>query len=172
MSSTLAFAQQGRLRGKVYEKGSREPIAFANIVVEVGGSVVGGATSNFDGEYDINPIPPGRYDLKATFVGYQPVHITNVQITGNQITFYDIQMDGGSIDLETVEIIEYKIPLISKDQTTSGASITSEEISKCRTARLMPWQPPLVVCSQLMVSGATCVVPVQMQQPSILMVCA
>lgn len=130
MSSTLAFAQQGRLRGKVYEKGNREPIAFANIVVEVGGSVVGGATSNFDGEYDINPIPPGRYDLKATFVGYQPVHITNVQITGNQITFYDIQMDGGSIDLETVEIIEYKIPLISKDQTTSGASITAEEISK------------------------------------------
>src|SRR5690606_10644926 len=86
--------------------------------------------SNFDGEYDINPIPPGRYDLKATFVGYQPVHIRNVQITGNQITFYDIVMDGTAIDLETVEVIDYRIPLISKDQTTSGASITSEEIAK------------------------------------------
>lgn len=130
MSFSLAFSQQGRLRGTVLERDSREPIAFANIVLELGGSVVAGATSDFDGNYDINPIPPGRYDLKATFVGYNPVHVRNVQITGNQITFYDIEMDGGSIDLEAVEVVDYRIPLISKDQTTSGASITAEEISK------------------------------------------
>jgi len=130
MSWTLALAQQGRLQGKVYEKDSREPIPFANIVLENGGTVVGGATSDFDGNYVINPIPPGKYDLKATFVGYNPVTVTGINIPGNKITFYDIVMTGSSIDLETVEIIEYKVPLISKDQTTSGASVTSEEIKK------------------------------------------
>ncbi len=130
MSWTLALAQQGRLQGKVYEKDSREPIPFANIVLENGGTVVGGATSDFDGNYVINPIPPGKYDLKATFVGYNPVTVTGINIPGNRITFYDIVMTGSSIDLETVEIIEYKVPLISKDQTTSGASVTSEEIKK------------------------------------------
>jgi len=128
--STLSYAQQGRLQGKVFEKGTREPVAFANIVLEIGGTVVGGATSDFNGNYVINPIPPGRYDLKATFVGYNPVTVRGMVITGNQITFYDIVMESSSIDLQTVEIIEYKIPLISKDKTTSGASVTAEEIKK------------------------------------------
>lgn len=129
-SFTLAYAQQGRLQGKVYEKDTREPIAFANIVLENGGTVVGGATSDFDGNYVINPIPPGRYDLKATFVGYNPVTVRGIVIPGNQITFYDIVMISQAIDLQTVEVIDYKIPLISKDQTASGASVTSEEIKK------------------------------------------
>lgn len=68
---TLTYAQHGRLQGKVYEKGSREPISFANIVLENGGTIVGGATSDFDGNYVINPIPPGKYDLKY-FCGLQP----------------------------------------------------------------------------------------------------
>lgn len=127
---TLTYAQQGRLQGKVYEKDNREPVAFANIILENGGTVVGGATSDFDGNYVINPIPPGKYDLKATFVGFNPVVVKGITITGNQITFYDIVMMSTSIDLQTVEIIEYKIPLISKDQTTSGASVTAEEIKK------------------------------------------
>lgn len=127
---TITYAQQGRLQGKVYEKDSREPVAFANIVLENGGTVVGGATSDFDGNYVINPIPPGKYDLRATFVGYNPVLVKGISITGNQITFYDVVMVSTSIDLQTVEVIEYKVPLISKDQTTSGASVTSEEIKK------------------------------------------
>jgi hypothetical protein len=129
-SITLAYAQQGRLQGKIYEKDTREPVAFANIVLENGGTVVGGATSDFDGNYVINPIPPGRYDLKATFVGYNPVTVKGITIPANQITFYDIVMVSTSIELQTVEIIEYKIPLISKDKTTSGASVTAEEIKK------------------------------------------
>ncbi len=127
---TLTYAQQGRLQGKVYEKGSREPISFANIILENGGTIVGGATSDFDGNYVINPIPPGKYDLRATFVGYNPVLVKGISISGNQITFYDVVMVGTSIDLQTVEVVEYKVPLISKDQTTSGASVTSEEIKK------------------------------------------
>ncbi|KAF0131640.1 MAG: TonB-dependent receptor [Bacteroidetes bacterium] len=127
---TLTYAQQGRLQGKVYEKDSREPIAFANIILENGGTVVGGATSDFDGNYVINPIPPGKYDLKATFVGFNPVTVKGITIPSNQITFYDIVMVSTSIDLQTVEVIEYRVPLISKDQTTSGASVTSEEIKK------------------------------------------
>jgi outer membrane receptor protein involved in Fe transport len=130
ISCTLTLAQQGRLQGTILEKESREPIPFANVVLENGGTVVGGATSDMDGKYIINPIPPGRYDLRATFVGYNPVLIKGIQISGNQITFYDIQMVSTSIDLQTVEVIDYKVPLISKDQTTSGASITSEEIAK------------------------------------------
>ena len=39
-------------------------------------------------------------------------------------------MVSGAINLNEVTVVDYEIPLISKDNTTQGASITSEEIAK------------------------------------------
>ena len=128
-TSMLAFAQQGRLKGKVTDE-TGQPVSFANIVLEKGGTMIGGATSDFDGNYDINPIPPGTYDLKATFVGYNNYVLNGIIIPANKITDWNIKMTSGAISLNEVTVIDYEVPLISKDNTTSGASITAEEIAK------------------------------------------
>lgn len=129
-SWSLAFAQQGRLKGVITDKATGETIPFANVVLESGGIQVGGASSDFDGNYDINPIPPGTYDLKATFVGYNTFIMKGVVIPPNKITFQAISLSMQSEVLDAVEIVDYKVPLISKDQTSSGATITAEEIAK------------------------------------------
>ena len=128
-TSVLAFAQQGRLKGKVTDE-TGQPVSFANIVLEKGGTMIGGATSDFDGNYDINPIPPGTYDLKASFVGYNNYVLNGIVIPANKITDWNIKMQSGAISLTEVTVIDYEVPLISKDNTTSGASITAEEIAK------------------------------------------
>jgi outer membrane receptor protein involved in Fe transport len=130
ISANVMVFSQGTLKGKITDKATNEPIPFANIIIEQGGKQSGGTTSDFDGNYTIKPIPPGKYDVKATYVGYKPIMITNVVITGNAITFEDIQMESTSINIETFEVIDYKVPLISKDQTSSGGTVTSEEIAK------------------------------------------
>ena len=109
---TLAFAQQGRLKGKVTDE-TGQPVSFANIVLEKGGTMVGGATSDFDGNYDINPIPPGTYDLKATFVGYNNYVLNGIIIPANKITDWNIKMTSGAISLTEVTVIDYEVPLIS-----------------------------------------------------------
>ncbi len=129
-ANLLVFSQSGALKGKVLDKMTREPLPFVNIVVEVGGTNVGGSASDFDGNFMIKPIPPGRYDVKATYVGYKPTMYTGVAIAADQIQFLDIEMESTAVVMETFEVIDYKVPLISKDQTTSGASVTSEEIAK------------------------------------------
>ena len=127
---TMTMAQsQGRLKGKITDD-TGEGVPFANVIVEKGGSQVGGTSTDFDGNYDINPIPPGTYTLKASCVGYNAFQVNNIVIPANKITYYDIKMASGAINLNEVTIIDYEIPLISKDNTTSGASITAEEISK------------------------------------------
>ena len=127
---TMTMAQsQGRLKGKITDDHG-EPVPFANVIVEKGGTQVGGASSDFDGNYDINPIPPGTYDLKASCIGLNPFVLRGLVIPANKITFYDIKMASGAINLNEVTVVDYEIPLISKDNTTQGASITSEEISK------------------------------------------
>jgi outer membrane receptor protein involved in Fe transport len=129
-ASMTVFSQSGALKGKVLDKTTKEPIPFANIIVENNGTQAGGTTSDFNGEYTIKPLNPGKYDIKASYVGYKPVLIRGFVLRSEKIEFQNIEMESTATELQTYEVVDYKVPLISKDNTTSGANITSEEISK------------------------------------------
>ncbi len=131
-SSVLVFSQtgSGTLKGKIIDKGTKEPISFANVVVEVGGVQIGGSTSDFDGNFTIKPIPPGKVDLKASYVGYKPFMYRGIYVSPDKITFQNLELEASTTTLNEIEVVDYKVPLISKDQTTSGGTVTSEEISK------------------------------------------
>ncbi len=129
-SNALVLAQSGALKGKIVDKATKEPIPFANVIIESGGSQVGGSTSDFDGNFTIKPITPGKYDLKATFMGYKNLLIKGIVINSDKITFYDIALEATTVNLETFEVVDYKVPLISKDKTSTGGTVTSEEIAK------------------------------------------
>ena len=131
-TSLLVFSQtgSGTLKGKIIDKLTKEPISFANVVVEIGGVQVGGTTSDFDGNFTIKPIPPGKIDLKASFVGYRPFMTRGIYVSPDKITFQNLELEASTTTLNEIEVVDYKVPLISKDQTSSGATVTSEEISK------------------------------------------
>ena len=123
-------AQSGILKGTIKDAESAEPIPFANVVLKKGGLEIGGATSDFDGHYTIKPIQPGKYELRVTFVGYKTKVIEDVEILSDRITFLDVELEPTAVALEEVEIVHYRIPLISKYKTASSVVVNSEEISK------------------------------------------
>lgn len=131
-TNLLVFSQtgSGTLKGIIIDKQTKEPISFANVVVEVGGVQVGGSTSDFDGKFQIKPVPPGKVDLKASFVGYKPFMVKGIVVISDKITFQNLELEASTTNLQEIEVVDYKVPLISKDQTTSGGTVTSEEISK------------------------------------------
>ncbi len=131
-TSLLVFSQtgSGTLKGRITDKKTKEPIPFANIVVEIGGVQVGGSTTDFDGNFMIKPIPPGKIDLKATYVGYTPFIMKGIIIYADKIAFQNVDLQTQSVNLKEVEVVEYKVPLISKDQTVSGGTVSSEDIAK------------------------------------------
>ena len=111
------------------DKVTGEAIPFANIVAERGGKQFGGATTDFDGYYTIKPLPPGKFDVKISYVGFKSILMTDVIVTPDAITFQDMKMESAAEQLDVVEIIDYEIPLISKDKTQSGETVTREDIS-------------------------------------------
>lgn len=129
-SSLLVFSQSGELQGKIIDMETKEPIPFANVAVYSGGDLLTGSTSDINGKYVIKPLTPGTYDLRASFVGYRTKEIAGVVVKADQITFQDVELSVTAETLEAVEVVEYKVPLISKDKTTSGGTVTSEEIEK------------------------------------------
>ncbi|MBL0343479.1 MAG: TonB-dependent receptor [Bacteroidetes bacterium] len=128
-----AFAQSGAIKGKVMDKATKEPLPFANVIVEINGSQAGGAQTDFDGNFTIKPLVPGKYNLKASFVGYSSVEITGVLVSTDKITFQDLLMTKGAVDITAVEVTSYKNPIIDKGNPSTQTTVTQEEIKVAPT---------------------------------------
>ena len=125
----------GTIKGKVVDAQTREPIAFANVIVERDNNQIGSATTDFDGNYIIKPIPPGIYNLKVAFVGYNTSLTRGLVVNSDQIRFYDVKMESTAEQLAEVVVTDYAIPLISKDETLSGGVINFDEDNNIRGSR-------------------------------------
>lgn len=130
--SLNAQVGSGTLQGTIKDKSSGETLPFVSIVVENRGTRVAATQSDFDGNYKISPLDPGTYDVTASMVGYQPQKFTGLIINSNKITFQDFHLSSG-VELENVEVIRYKVPLIDKDGGATGATVTRDQIAKMPT---------------------------------------
>jgi len=133
--SSIAYPQ-GTLKGKITDSKDGSVLPFTNIIIVQGGKQFGGATTDMDGNYTIKPIPPGKYDVTATFTGYAKSITRGVIINADKIVYLDLKLVSTVNELEVFEIV-YEKPLISKDNTQSGESMSSEEIKRVpgRTAQ-------------------------------------
>ncbi len=108
-------------KGRVVDKSSGEPVPFANIVVK---GTKYGTVSDIDGNFTL-VVPDGSNEITVTYVGYAADTVT---VTPWE--FCLVKLAATSTMLEAYEVVDYRIPLISKDMTVSGATVTSEEIAK------------------------------------------
>lgn len=92
------------IKGRVTDATSGDPIPFANIAIKASFS---GATTNFDGFYQLTYTPPAD-SLLITYVGYESKSKGIVQNKAEQII--DIQLAPGSLQLREVKIFVEKIP--------------------------------------------------------------
>ncbi len=129
--SLLAFAQTS-LEGKVSDADSGEPIIGGNVAIYRNGVLITGTDTDIDGNYTLSSIDPGTYDLEISYVGYQSQKQTGVVVFSGKSNRLDIQLTPG-ITIDEVVVIEYKVPLIEQDNTTSGGIVTSEKIRNLPT---------------------------------------
>ncbi|MBI4947176.1 MAG: carboxypeptidase-like regulatory domain-containing protein [Bacteroidetes bacterium] len=125
-TGTAALAQSGALKGRVIDAANSEGVSFANVQLEQGGSAIAKTVADIDGNFTIKPITPGKYDLKAAAVGFQPLLMTGVLIGGDRTTYQDLKVKSSAVELGPVEIIEYEKPLIKADNV-QGKDITRAE---------------------------------------------
>lgn len=135
MTALYGFSQSGlgTIRGSVIDVKSKEPIFGCRVVLKQNGTLKGGVSTDFDGKFQINSISPGVYDVEIRNEGedYQPSLTTGVVISSDRITFLDNITLGKKVsELEVVDVIAYRVPLINKDGGASGATVTREDIAR------------------------------------------
>lgn len=126
---TMAIAQSA-IAGKISDAETGEGLIGANIVVQKNGVFVIGTSTDFDGNYKVN-VDPGTYDVEVSYVGLNPKRTEGVIVRPSKTATLDVSMggdDASGIDLTAVIVTGYKVPLIEKDNTTSGSTITGAEI--------------------------------------------
>ena len=137
VSATYLHGQSGlgTLKGIVKDNKTGELISNAKIYLLSGVNMKGNALTDENGEFQINAILPGLYDVKVTnkVEGYQDALEQGVIISSDKITFLEKLTLGkpeNELTKDEVKVSRYKVPLIDKDGGASGATVTREDISR------------------------------------------
>lgn len=124
-AANLYAQSTGKIMGKVTDIATGEPIPSANIIVE-GTSL--GAASDFEGDYVILNIPPGVYNVTATYLGYQKVTVKDVRVNVGFTTNLNYELTSGEVTMGTIVVQGERNPLIRQDLTNPTVAITAESM--------------------------------------------
>jgi|FLOH01.1.fsa_nt_gi hypothetical protein len=118
-------AQQGVIRGFIYEEETGEPAIFCNVILK-GTSY--GASTDVNGYYIISKIDPGYYNLSITYLGYDTIS-QNIKIVADGIISQNFFLNKSSVRLETVTISAERATART-ETNTSVIKITPKDIKQ------------------------------------------
>ena len=108
------YAQTAKLKGKITDAVTNEPIPFANIIIQ-GTNIY--SSSDIDGNFTFTGLKPGYIRLTAKFIGYEEYVSEEILITNNNVPNIEIQLK-------------------PQDQTIQGVVVTAEVLKKQEEAPL------------------------------------
>lgn len=114
----------GKIAGMVTNKDTGGPIINANVVVV--GTGFGAATS-LDGDYFMINVPPGKYSISASFVGYISVTQQEVMVYADYTTTLDFVLEPTVIEGQEV-VFKAKRKVLRHDVTASTRIKTGDEV--------------------------------------------
>lgn len=113
----------GSLTGHIYDSNNGDPVPFANLALYSGQELIGGTTTDFDGNYLIKPIRAGYYNIKVSYIGYSTQEKQGIYINANQSTYQDFGMESNTVLLSELLVIDYKVDITDSED----ASLSSYE---------------------------------------------
>ena len=130
--SLAAQTTTGEIKGRVTDAETGEELPFANVQLLQGNTQVDGVQTDLDGYYKFSGRTPGQYDIKVTYVGYSPKRVSDVLVKSDKTIFQNIKLGAGNV-LDEVVVVDYKVPLVEQDQTSSGTTLSSEDVQNIAT---------------------------------------
>lgn len=94
-------AQNGVVKGRVFDEANNEGIPFANVII-LGTTV--GSTSDLDGNFIITGIEPGFIRLQVSYVGYETTVSRDISVSNAKTAYIDLPLKVSSTKLGEVVI--------------------------------------------------------------------
>jgi len=116
----------GKVAGQVTDIQSKEPLIGLNVIIQ--GTALG-AASGVDGYYMVINIPPGKYTIRYSMIGYRDYLVKDVEIRSDHTTTINVELS--QIVLESQEAITVTAvkPIVEMDRTSTESSVSSDQIA-------------------------------------------
>jgi outer membrane cobalamin receptor len=138
LSSVLAYAHQGSLKGIIYEGGSQKPIEGVSIYIK---ELKVSSVSDGFGKFFLKSIPEGTYSITLQHLGFEPV-IQKLKVEDGVTTDLAFIMERSSVKMQDVTINA------KKDLTLSNLSEVDIKQRPINTAQDMLRLVPGLFISQ------------------------
>jgi hypothetical protein len=130
-SITNAQIPAQTIKGTVVDKSTQAPLPGAAVIL-LNTSPLLGSTTDVNGKFRIERVPVGRYDVKASYIGYEPGIIRELLVGSGKEVVIDFEMQELARQLVAVEIkaTNNKQKAINPMATVSARQLSVEESSR------------------------------------------
>lgn len=136
--SGVTFGQKNtqNIRGIVTDKLSQTPLTGVSVQIT---ALNKGANTDSLGRYTISNIPPDRYQVDISYLGYKNITIPNVVVTSGKEVILDIAMEETFDQLKEIVIkASNKGGTINKLASVSARTFSMEEVNRYAGGRSDP----------------------------------
>lgn len=122
----LSYGQTGIIKGRITESGGGKVVEFATVVLE---GTITGAQSDLDGNFTIENLKPGTYNIAVSGIGYKPKTLFEIGVTNSKPAVVDIELESSTLKLE--EVVVKANPFQRKEESPiSVRSLGLDEIQR------------------------------------------
>src|SRR5699024_6742001 len=130
---TAASAQQtGTIQGTITDSQSEEVLPGANVFIE---KLSKGTAANADGELTIEDVPFGTYQVRFSYVGYEPRTIP-VEVNSETVTV-NAQLESSVRGLEDVVVTAFGVERQVNELPYSAQKMDVEEVTQSGNENFM-----------------------------------
>lgn len=137
LSSVAVTAQNTQtVRGTVQDKESKFALAGASVALYKDSTLFKGTGADGNGNFRLENIPVGRYNLRVRYIGYQPYEMKNLVVNAGKETILNIELEELIETKQEVEIVANKKEgTINEMTTVSGRTFSVEETNRYAGSR-------------------------------------
>ncbi len=119
LTSVVMVGQNGVIQGTIKDAVTNEAILFATVQIE---GTTTGAISDLDGNYIIENLAPGLYNIVVTSVGYKPKQAFELQVTNVKPVVVDFALE------EDVQVLDAVVIQAGPNDKTAESPVSLRTI--------------------------------------------
>nr|MBP7462018.1 TonB-dependent receptor [Candidatus Delongbacteria bacterium] len=130
----ITAGELGSISGRVVDQSTNEELIGVNIMIE--GTMLG-TTTDLDGRFRLDKLPPGIYQLRFNYISYQSMVVKDIHVQAGRDVPLSVSLVPSAIDINEVEVTaealsntEVSMIKLQKNSLTIIEGVSSELIKK------------------------------------------
>lgn len=99
--ASISFAQTGVIKGTIKNQINNEALPSVTVIIQ-GTSI--GTLSDFNGNYVIDKLKPGFYNVEFKYIGYKSKVLYEVQVSNSKPSVFDVELEEESKNIAEVVV--------------------------------------------------------------------